>query len=76
MESKEPRIYSFNDRLVVKLIGKPEWIQRFIILLRKIYSPEYMNFSPILKNRGSEDTYHCFVNILMDNPSPNEEVDE
>ena len=65
MERKESRIYSFNDRLVVKLIGKPEWIQRFIKLLQRLYTPEYLNFSPILKNRGSEDSYHCFINILM-----------
>ena len=73
MERKEPRIYSFNDRLVVKLIGKPEWIERFIILLRRIYSPEYMNFSPILRNRGSEDSYHCFVNILMEDTGDSEQ---
>jgi len=65
MERKEPTIYHFEDRLVVKLIGKAEWIKRHIILLRRLYSAEQMNYSPILKNRGEDNTYHCFVNILM-----------
>jgi len=58
-------MYTFEDRLVVKLIGKSEHIFRFISLLKRIYSANSMNLSPILKNREAEG-YHCFVNIIME----------
>lgn len=61
----EPKIeYSFQNRLIIKLIGKASFIERHIILLRRIYSPQQMNFSPILKNKG-DGGFHCFINILM-----------
>ena len=69
------RVYGFHDRLVVKLLGRAEWITRFIYDVQKLYPAERMNFSPILKNKDA-DGYHCFINLIMDKPSPNEEVDE
>jgi hypothetical protein len=73
MNEKEQFEYSFEDRLVIKLIGKLEAIQRHIILLKRIYPPERLNFSPILKNRGA-DGFHCFINILME-PGKNDAVE-
>ena len=66
MEKREKvKSYEFEDRLVVKLIGKVEWIQRFIFELNRIFTKDQLNFSPILKNRDATG-YHCFINIFMD----------
>ena len=64
-EHETKKMYTFEDRLVVKLLGKSEHIIRFITLLKRIYPASSMNFSPILKNRQA-DGYHCFVNVMME----------
>jgi hypothetical protein len=63
-ENKKP-YYDYEQRLVIKILGKYENIVQAISDLHKIYPKERMNFSPILKNKD-QDGYHCFVNILMD----------
>lgn len=63
----EIRPYGFCDRLVVKLIGKTEWIQRFISDIQKLYPADRITLSPILRNKDT-DGFHCFVNILMEAP--------
>jgi len=65
MDKNRARIYAIEDRLVVKLIGKSDYILRFISDLRKLYSANSMNISPILKNRDAEG-FHCFINIIME----------
>ena len=58
-------MYTFEDRLVVKLLGKSDHIFRFISLLKRIYPASSMNLSPILKNKNA-DGFHCFINIIME----------
>lgn len=72
MEEHKTKMYTFEDRLVVKLIGKSEHIFRFISLLKRIYSASSMNLSPVLKNREAEG-YHCFVNIIMESEKEEKE---
>lgn len=65
VEEKEfdSQVFQIEDRLVVKLIGKAEDIQKHILLLKRLYGANRLNCSPILKNKYGTG-FFCFINIL------------
>ena len=60
----------FRDRLIVKCMGKKEWIEHFCSYIYRLFPPEKITFSQILKDKH-RDQYFCFVNILYDKPTLN-----
>jgi len=57
----------FHQRLVIKCMGKKEWIEKFCSYIARAFTPERITFSPIYNNRGRADyECFCFINLLMD----------
>ena len=70
VEEKEYQVktntYLFQNRLLVKCMGKKEWIEKFCSYIARVFPPEKIVFSPILEDRGSHGyEYFCFINVLM-----------
>ena len=60
----------FRERLIVKCMGKKEWIEHFCTYINRLFAPEKITFTPILKDKH-KDQYFCFINIIYDKPIPN-----
>jgi hypothetical protein len=59
--------YQFEDRLVLKVVGKRSFILQFLKDLHNLYPSNKMNVSPI-KGDNINPTCSCFINIFYDLP--------
>ena len=67
----KPNTELFRERLIVKLMGKKKaWIEHFCSYIHRLFPPEKITFTPILRDKHKEG-YFCFVNILYDRSNPN-----
>jgi hypothetical protein len=56
----------FQRRLIVKVMGKREWIEKFCSYVSRLFPPERITFSEILNDRDRRGyEAFCFINIIM-----------
>lgn len=68
--SVKTRPLLFRKRLVIKCMGKKEWIEKFCSYISRLFPSHKITFTPILANKYRKDKSdyesYCFINIIMD----------
>lgn len=62
----------FQRRLIVKCMGKKEWIEQFCSYIARMFPPERIAFSPIFRSdkKKANYEYFCYINVIH-KPTPN-----
>jgi hypothetical protein len=55
----------FQRRLIVKVMGKRAWVEKFCSYISRLFPPERIAFSEILDDRDKRYEAFCFINIIM-----------